>query len=64
MRVALDRQSERLRAHVTAGIEDLEEQQVVLDTYIAGFRRKWLARPVCLAPWVDGSSRGRIIRRR
>ena len=40
------------------------EQQVVLDTYIAGFRRKWLARTVCLARWVDGSSCGRIVRRR
>ena len=64
MRVALDLQAGRLGAHATAGIEDPEAQQVALDTFVAGFRRKWLARTVCLAPWDDESSCGRIVRRR
>ena len=62
MRVALDLASDRLREHVTAGIEDADEQQAALETWVGEWRRKWSARTVCRRPW-GGPDCGAGVRR-
>lgn len=52
-RVRIDRQSDRIREHVTAGATTPEEQLERLDAFVTAFRTKWRARTACRRPWIN-----------